>query len=62
MVLVRFGLKFGGLTEVKTHQLQSQSQSKRFLERNPNLNTNYNCLVTSDDKKADGQVAKDTSS
>ena len=29
---------------MKTHQLQSQSQSKRFPERNPNLNTNYNCL------------------
>lgn len=51
MVLVRFGLKFGGLTEVKTHQLQSQSQCKRFPERNPNLNTNYNCLVTSGEKQ-----------
>jgi hypothetical protein len=51
MVLVRFGLNFGGLTEVTTHQLQSQSQFKRFPKRNPNLNTNYNCLVMSDEKQ-----------
>jgi|GEM_PF-743064 hypothetical protein len=50
MVLVSFGSKFGGLTEVKKHQLQSQSQSKKaFLKHQSQYNTN--CLVMSGEKQ-----------
>ena len=40
MVLVRFGLKFGGLTEVKTTNINSNANEKKFLSRNSNSNTN----------------------
>ena len=40
MVLVSFGSKFGGLTEVKTTNINSNANEKKFLFRNSNSNTN----------------------